>query len=60
MPAAVPGVIALALCEVTMTTTALSTIAVVSLFVGRLTQKAEKKLREVDVCKVHADEEVEP
>ncbi len=60
MPAAVPGAIALALCEVTMTTTALSTNAVVSLFVGRLTQKREKKLKGVDMCKVHPDEEEEP
>jgi hypothetical protein len=43
-----------------MTTTALSTNAVVSLFVGRLTQKREKKLKGVDMCKVHPDEEEEP
>ena len=48
MPAAVPGVIALALCEVTMTITASSINAVVSLFVGRLTQKRERKLKGVE------------
>ncbi len=60
MPTAVPGAIALGLCEVMMITTALSTNAVVSLFVGRLTQKREKKLKGVDMCKVHPDEEEEP
>ena len=48
MPAAVPGAIALGLCEVTMTITALSINAVVYPSVGRLTQKAEKRLRGVE------------
>ncbi len=34
--------------------------AVVYPFVGRLTQKREKKLKGVDVCKVHPDEEFKP
>ncbi len=60
MPAAVLGAIALGLCEVMMITTALFINVIVSLFVGRLTQKRERKLKGVDVCKVHADEEEEP
>jgi hypothetical protein len=43
-----------------MITTALFINAIVSLFAGQLTQKPEKKLKGVDVCKVHADEEEEP
>ncbi len=60
LPAAVPGAIALALYKAMMTITALYINAVVYPFVGRLTQKREKKLKGVDVCKVHPDEEEEP
>ena len=57
MPAAVPGAIALGLCEATTTTTALFINAVVYPFVGRLTQKRERKLKGVENC-VHTSREL--